>query len=446
MTTTIAAPPVPKAPGGLPLIGHGVAMMRRPLEFLTALRQYGDVVKIKLGPDTVHVITDAELSHRILTGSHDQGLMVEKARPLLGDGVGMLSGEPHRFHRRLMQPAFHKQQIASYADTMSRVGVEFTQAWQPGQVMQVDEQMNALALITVATTLFSADLSEAIEEIQRSLPIILADIPRQSMAPKWVTQLPTARNRAFATAVERLHTATREAVAATRQSSADNTDLVSILLQTRDDETGRSLTDQQVHDQVVNMMVAGSETTGASLAWTFHELGRNPEIEARLHEEVDKVLGGRPARFDDIAALDYTRRVVMETLRLYPPYIIVRHAPEPTQVGEVLLPAGASILISPYALHRDERFYPEPLRFDPDRWLPDRVSGLPRGAHLPFGAGQRQCPGNHFALTELVIHIATIAASWRFEPRADTTVAEIARGAAVQPGPMPMTAIPRLND
>jgi pentalenene oxygenase len=243
--------------------------------------------------------------------------------------------------------------------------------------------------------------------------------------------------------VERLHAATREAVAATRVSGGD--DLVSTLLQTRDDETGQGLTDQQVHDQVVNMMVAGSETTGASLAWAFHELGRNPEVEALLHEEVDTVLGGRPARFEDIAALDYTRRVVQETLRLYPPYLIVRYAPQECQVGDVTLPAGSSILISPYALHRDERFFPDTLAFDPDRWLPERAGDLPRSAHVPFGAGQRQCPGNHFALTELVIHIATIAAKWRLVPEPGVAVAEIARGAAVQPGPMPMTAHSRLD-
>ncbi|MCQ4081186.1 cytochrome P450 [Streptomyces sp. RB6PN25] len=437
---------VPTAPGGLPLIGHGLPMVRDPLSFLTSLPRYGDVVRIRLGTVTAFVINDAGLVRSVLvgeSGTFDQGQLVDSARPLLGRGVGMLNGEEHRRHRRLMQSAFHRERIAAYATTMSRLAAERAASWRPGHVLAVDEEMNELALLTVATTLFSADFTDAIEEIKRSLPVALEEIPRRALAPALLLRLPTRRNRRFRTAVDRLHRTTRQAVAAGRGDRTDRGDLLSSLLRSRDHETGTGLSDDQVHDQLVNMMVAGTETTGAALAWAFHELGTNPGIEARLHDEVDEVLGGRAAEFDDISRLDYTRRVVQETLRRYPPYIILRHAPATVTIGGTTLPEGASVLFSPYALHHDARVFPQPGRFDPDRWLPERSAGLARGACIPFGGGARQCPGNHFALTELVIHLATIAGRWRLRPVVGARVREVARGAAVHPGALRMTAIPR---
>jgi len=426
----------------LPLLGHGLPMIREPLAFLGSLPAYGPVVRIRLGTLPVYVVNDPELARQVLVGvggPYDQGLPVARARPLLGNGVGMLNGEAHRWHRRLMQPALSRAQIAAYASTMSELATRWCDSLIAGQEVDVVGQMNELALVTVATTLFSADLSDAIAQVQSTLPTVLAHLPRRAVLPEWLLRMPLPANRAFTRAVRRLHRVTREAVATTRAGGPDRGDLVSVLLASRDPETGAGLSDQQVHDQIVNMLVAGSETTGATLSWVFHELAGAPEVERRLHEEVDRVLDGRPATSGDLARLEYLRHVVVETLRLYPPYLILRHAPASTRLGTIELPAGASILISPYVLHRDPLVFVEPLRFAPERWLGD----VPRTGSIPFGAGIRQCPGNHFALTELAIHIATIAGRWRLRRSSDVDVEEVARGAVVHPARLSMIAEPR---
>jgi pentalenene oxygenase len=434
---------IPSAPGQLPVLGHGLPMMRRPLAFLGSLPAHGPIVKIRMGALPAYVVNDPELARQVLVGGYDQGLPVHKARPLLGGGVGMLDGEDHRWHRRLMQPALSRAQIANYAPIMSELAVSWCDSLLPGQRLDVAVQMNELALLTVATTLFSADLRESVAEVQRVLPVALRHLPRRAVLPDWLLRLPLPANRAFDEATRRLHRLTREAVAATRTNGADHTDLISILLASRDKETGVGLSDEQVNDQLVNMLVAGSETTGSTLAWAFHELAGAAEAETRLHDELDRVLAGRPATFEDLPNLPYTRWVIQEALRRYPPYLILRHAPDGARLGGYHLPAGASILISPYVLHRDPQVFTEPTRFEPQRWAAGTIG---RTASVPFGLGGRQCPGNHFALTELAIHLATIAGRWRLLRVPGPAVAEVPRGVVVHPDRLAMLAEPRPRD
>ncbi|WP_431961803.1 cytochrome P450 [Actinacidiphila sp. bgisy160] len=443
-----AAGRAPEAPGALPLLGHGPALLRRPLEFLGSLPAVGPVVRIRLGALPAYVVNDAELVRALLTGEagrFDQGVLIEKVRPLLGSGVGTADGDEHRRLRRLMQPAFHKARIARYADTMTAVAAQRGAAWRPGGIVCVDREMNALALTTVARALFSSDLgAEAVTEVQRSLPVVLDEIPRRSVLPDALLRLPTPANRRFDRAVRRLRSATRHVVEAARADGTDHDDLLSVLLLAADERTGERLTDDQVHDQLVNMLVAGTETTGATLAWVFHELAREPAVERLLHEETDRALCGRPAVFEDLPRLPHTRRVVQEALRRYAPWIILRLSPDGVLLGGVPVPAGATVLFSPYVLHHLPELHPGPLAFDPDRWLPERAAGLPRAAYIPFGAGGRQCPGNVFALTQAVLQVATIATRWRLRPVGDgPRVRELARGAVVHPTTMPMTCVPR---
>ncbi|MEU4093297.1 cytochrome P450 [Streptomyces sp. NPDC026673] len=438
----------PTAPGALPLLGHGPALLRRPLEFLGSLPAAGPVVRVRLGALPAYVVNDADLVRAVLVGEagrFDQGVLIEKVRPLLGSGVGTADGAEHRRLRRLMQPAFHRDRIARYAATMTAVAAERTALWRPGETLRADEEMNALALTTVARALFSSDPgADAVTEVRRSLPLVLDEIPRRSMLPDALLRLPTPANRRFDRAVRRLRAATRHVVAAARADGSDRGDLLSVLLLTADEATGERLTDDQVHDQLVNMLVAGTETTGATLAWIFHELARHPVVEQRLHEETDRVLAGRAAVFEDIPRLSYTLRVVREALRRYAPWIILRHSPGEVILGDVLVPAGAAVLFSPYVLHHQPRLHPDPLAFDPDRWLPERAARLPKGASIPFGAGGRQCPGNVFALTQAVLQVATIAARWRLRPAdGGPRVRELARGAVVHPTAMPMRCLPR---
>jgi cytochrome P450 len=405
------------------------------------------VVRIRLGGLPAYVVNDAELIRSVLVGEagrFDQGVLIEKVRPLLGSGVGTADGAEHRRLRRLMQPAFHKARIARYAATMTAVAAERTELWEPYGILRVDEEMNELALTTVARALFSSDLgADAVTEVQRSLPLVLDEIPRRSMLPDILLRLPTPANRRFDQAVRRLRSATRHVVEAARADGTDRGDLLSVLLLAADETTGEQLTDAQVHDQLVNMLVAGTETTGATLAWIFHELAREPAIERRLHQEIDQVLAGRPAVFEDIPDLPLTLRVVQEALRRYAPWIILRLSPDEVLLGGVRVPAGATVLFSPYVLHHQPQLHADPLAFDPDRWLPERAARLPKAASIPFGAGSRQCPGNVFALTQAVLQVATVAARWRFRPADGTRVRELARGAVVHPTAMPMRALPR---
>lgn len=270
----------------------------------------------------MYMINDPEMVREMLLNKADiyeqSPMMTKKAGPLLGSGVGMVSGERHHRQRRLMQPAFHRSRVALYADTMSRLAVEKATAWHDGQEIAMDEEMAELTLATIVRTLFSFDLPEhVVTDVHQAFPVVLEGITWRSVAPATLSIPPTANNRRFKLALRRLHKAIDFAIESYRVSGLDHEDLLSILLLARDEETGTTLSDQKVHDEVMTMMVAGTGTTGAALAWVFHELGRHPEIERQLHEELDTVLDRRPATFEDVAKLEYTKRVVTETIRFY---------------------------------------------------------------------------------------------------------------------------------
>jgi cytochrome P450 len=231
-----------------------------------------------------------------------------------------------------------------------------------------------------------------------------------------------------------------EVIAEWRAAGVDHGDLLSMLLLAHDEDTGEGMTDQQVYDEVLTLLTAGIETTALALAWIFYEIARHPSVEEQLHAEVDSVLGGRPATFDDIGKLTYTQQVVNEVLRMYPVWILMRRATAEVSLGDVTLPAGTEVTVSPHALHFDSRFYDDPTLFDPSRWEPDRVKRLPRGAFIPFGAGVRQCMGNAFAQTEITVAVATVAARWRLRPAQPVRVKFTS---AAYPNHMPMTVVER---
>jgi cytochrome P450 len=214
-----------------------------------------------------------------------------------------------------------------------------------------------------------------------------------------------------------------------------------MLLMARD-EDGAAMTDEQAYDEVVTLLSAGIETSALALAWLFHEIASNPEVERRVHDEVDQVLGGRSATFDDYAKLTYTRQVISETLRTYPIWILMRRTLCDVELGGVQLPAGTEVTISPHALHFDPRSFPDPHRFDPDRWAPDRVRDVPRGAFIPFGAGNHQCVGNTFAQLEMAVTVATIASRWRLVPVPERPL-KVTYTSTAYPARLSMTAVPR---
>lgn len=448
---------VPVAPGRWPLLGHTPAMLRHRFAFTSSLHRYGDVVKVYLGPMATYFVTSAELTYRVLAtegNSFEKGIMFDKFRPYLGNGLILSSGSFHLRQRRMIQPAFHRARMAWYTRTMARAATELTESWQDGEVRQIDEDMQGLAVTIVGETLFGTELGRrAINEARRSIPIVIKQGMIRALSPAFLAALPITRQ--FDEAVDRMRAVVLDIIADWRAGGsdahgsdiqADNSDLLSMLLLAHDESatggSGVGMTDQQVYDEVLTLLTAGVETTALALAWACHELARHPDVEERMHAEVDDVLGGRPVTADDIPRLTYTGQVVDEVLRMYPIWILMRRATADVDLGAVRVPTGAEVTISPHAMHFDPRYHDDPHRFDPDRWLPDRARRLPRGAFVPFGAGNRQCLGNTFAHNEIVVTLATVVARWRLVPLPDKPV-RVKFTSAAYPSELPMTVVPR---
>jgi cytochrome P450 len=438
--------PVPVAPGRLPVLGHTVSMLRQRFGFTAALHRHGELVKVYLGSMPAYFVTGPELTHRILVtegGKFSKGAMFDKFRPFLGNGLVLSNGAFHLRQRRMIQPDFHRDRIARYTETMVRAATALTESWQPGEVRAIDEDMQGLAVTIVGETLFSTELgAQAIAEARRSIPVIIKEGMVRALSPALVEKLPIPNNRRFDEAIARMRAIVLDLIANWHADRTDHGDLLSMLLLARDEDTGEAMTDRQVHDEVLTFLTAGVETTALALAWAFHEIARRPAVARRLLAEVEEVLAGRPATFEDLARLSYTKRVVNEVLRMYPIWILMRRATTEVDLGEVRIPAGAEVILSPHAMHFDERFHDEPDRFDPDRWQPERAAELPKGAFIPFGAGNRQCVGNVFAQTEITIVLATVLARWRLVPVPGRTV-RVRFTSAAYPSQLPMTAVPR---
>ncbi|GGM73412.1 cytochrome P450 [Longimycelium tulufanense] len=413
---------------------------------MESLSARGDVVRIYLGTMPAYVVTRPELVHRVLVTDADRftkGIFLEKFRPFFGNGLALSSGDFYRRQRRLVQPAFHRARLARYAETMAAMSGELVDSWRAGQVVDVDRRMQDLAIGVVGRTLFSTELRrEDVEEVQRWVPVLLRDGLVRAFSPKLVEKLPIPGNRRFDVAIARVRSIVGDLVAEARAEGRDRGDLLSTLICARDSETGEGMSDEQVHDEVVTLLTAGTETTAVTLAWLFHEIGRHPEVERQLHAEIDEVLAGRPVTFENLPDLTYMRQVVNEVLRVHSPWLLMRRAEVNTAIGDIELPAGTEVAFSPHALHHDARLFPDPERFDPDRWSPDRAESLPRNAFIPFGSGMHNCPGQSFAHAEIAIAVATVAARWRLVPVPGRTVRT--KVVAMQfPSQLPMTVVPR---
>jgi cytochrome P450 len=305
--------------------------------------------------------------------------------------------------------------------------------WQDGETVDMDHEMMALTLAIVAQTLFDADVDTEADEIGGALTEVLrlfqtVFIPGMHL----LDQLPLPHTRRFARARGRLDATIYRLIAERRAERArgqERGDLLSMMLSAQDAEgDGGSMTDEQLRDEAMTLFLAGHETTANALTWTWYLLSQHSDAEARLHAEVDRVLAGRRATADDLAALSYTRMVLSESMRLYPPaYAIGRRALETYQVAGVVVPRGALVVVSPLVTHRDARWFPDPERFDPDRWTPEAQSARPKFSYFPFGGGTRMCIGDQFAWTEGMLLLATLAQRWR---------AELAHGQRVAMKPM----------
>jgi cytochrome P450 len=434
---------VPVAPWRWPLLGHTPALLRRRFRFTEELRAHGDLVRVYLGTLPTYFVTSPELTHQVLvteSGNFGKGAMFDKFRPFVGNGLVNSGGAFHLRQRRLIQPAFHRDRIACYTETMKTAVSALSESWRPGEIREINEDMQALAVTIVGEALFGAELGKpAIDEARHAIPVVIRQGMIRALSPDLIGRLLIRGNRRFDRAVTAMRAVVGDLINGWRADGVDRGDLLSMLLLARDDD-GAGMSDQQAYDEVITLLAAGIETSALALSWLFHEIAWHPEVERRVHEEIDRVLGGRPVTFDDVPKLVYTRQVIDETLRMFPVWILMRRALRAVAIGDTNIPEGTEVTVSPHALHYDPRSFANPSRFDPDRWAPDRVKDVPRGAYVPFGAGNRKCVGNVFAQLEMTVTVATIASRWRLVPARPLKVAYTS---TAYPTRLSMTAVPR---
>ena len=433
---------VPDAPGYRPLIGHAVPLAGRRTQFLASLADYGDLVRIGMANVPAYVPTAPDLVWDVLvtdSKSYVRGRMFDKMTDVLGYGLATTSGKVHHEIRRMLQPTFHHQKVASYATIMTQVAEAVANEWPAGQPFRVDQAMNDLTARVVNGILFASDLgAAAADAIGHRLPVVMRGMLTRTLIPGPWQRLPLPANKRYQQALDEMHNSIDQAIAAYHESGHELDDMLSTMLALRDDD-GNPMTDKWIHDQVITMAVGGIETTSAALSWCLHHIGTKPEVEEQVFAEVDSVLGGRAPEFADLPKLEYTGRLVLEVLRLHAIAVYMRRTLAETRLGDYVLPAGAEIIISPYALHRNPRWYPDPDRFDPDRWLTDQAKSLPKGAYIPFSAGGSKCIADNFAILEITMAIAAICNRWRLRPQPGSIVKEITTG-ATRPDCLMMTA------
>lgn len=354
----------PVAPGRLPLLGHALQLWRQPIAFLESLRDHGEIVRLDIGTWPVHVLTSPDHVHAVLVQraqGFGRGRIFDRLRPMFGNGIVTTDGEFHRKQRRMIQPAFHRSHITEYAEVMGRQAETMSASWTSGREVSMVTETRRYALSSVAEMIFSGDLSRpAVEEVHRSLPVVLEGMLLRAVMPKSLDRLPVPMNRRFDAAAARLRAIIDQVIAGYGDAAEDRHDLLSLLLSSVDAETGARMSAEQVRDEVIAIMFSGTETSATTLAWIFHELGRHPEVQARLQEEVDAVVGKGPVRAEDLGRLTYANHVFQEALRLHSPLLFTRRALVPLTLGGISIPAGAELAYSPYALHRDPALFRDP--------------------------------------------------------------------------------------
>ena len=413
---TVAAPPGP-AWGRLATLR---AFRRDPIGLLEELATYGDLVRVRVPGRDAFLLNHPDLVRDVFVTDHrafHKGPTIQAAKMLLGESLLTSEGEHHRSQRRLIQPMFHHERIATYAGAMVRGATRTAERWHDGQEMDVHAQMSALTLSVVGETLFGTDVDEERSAIvRRALTDTLGMFDRvYSPLFRLLTRMPSPTMRRFRRVESDLNAVIAEMIAERRATGAGGNDLLSLLL--RANEDGVAMSDEQVRDEALTLFLAGHETTSIALTWTWWLLSLNPDAEAKLHEEVD-ALGGEPT-VEDLPRLAYTRAVLDEAIRFRPPaWAIGRNAVVDHRAGEFTIPSGSVVVVAPWLLHHDERWWPDAESFRPERWLADRPEGS-RFAYVPFGGGPRRCIGEPFALMEGTLVLATLARGWRFRTVSD---------------------------
>jgi cytochrome P450 len=429
-TLTAASSPEPPRHPGLPLVGNTWQFVRDPLGFLLRMQaQYGRLVKVNLLGRDITLALTAEDARHVLQENNRNYHKSEAYKVLaifLGNGLLNSEGDFWRRQRKLAQPAFYKQRLALMTHMMVHETQVLAAAWEqhdPAQPRDITTDLLGLTLNIVNKALFSTDVGDRVAGISGALNDIMhyADHALKSFI-HIPLKYPTPGNVRFLRAVEKVEAVIYDIINSRRSQSTlqpqlRHDDLLDMLLHARDEETDEGMSDQQLRDEVTTIFMAGHETTANALSWALYVLAQHPEVVQRLRHEVLEVLGpeGVPD-FESARQLTYTLQVVQEVMRLYPPaWLMGRRALAPDQLGEYPQPANSYVLISPYVLHRHPVYWPDPERFDPDRFTPEAVKERPTYAYIPFGGGPRLCIGNNFALLEMQVVLALLLRDFDLE-------------------------------
>lgn len=411
----------PAGPKGRFLIGISPLATRDQLTSLSDwARDYGDIYHCRFLIYHVYFVNHPDLIEQVLVTQNKKfikGRALQANRELFGNGLLTSEGEVWQKQRRLIQPAFHRARIQGYGRTMVECTLRAMESFAPGQERDAHQDMMALTLDIAARTLFSVEIGSRGRHIEHALTTLMQVVARPQRIMKPLRLIAWQSERKYHAAIRELESVVYEIIRERRAAEAagapEGNDLLAMLLATRD-EDGRGMSDQQLRDEILTLLLAGHETTALALSWTWYLLSQNPDAERKLHEELHSVLGGREPGVEDLARLPFTERVIKESLRLYPPaYAILRMAREDAEIGGYKIPRGASVGVSPWVTHHDARFFPEPDRFLPERWTEEFQRKLPRFAYFPFGGGPRICVGAQFALMEAALLLATLAQRWR---------------------------------
>jgi len=408
----------PPGPKGLPLVRNLLMLMRSPAKLIEeAARRYGDVVLLSRSPLKVFLLNHPDYVRDLLvthSRSFIQGRVHRAMKLMLGEGLLTSEGDFHLSQRRLIQPVFHRKRIARYGDTMVRVVVAHVADWQEDALVDVGEEMTELTLKAVVKVLFNSEVSTEVRAVGDAMTVASKYLVSRGRNPlgRLLHCLPLPSRRRFERARKVLDGLIYHLIEERESGGIDGEDLLYMLLQARNDDDTR-MSRQQVRDEAITLVAAGHETMANALTWTWYLLARHPEVEAALHREVDAVLDARLPTVEDLPRLPYTEQVFREALRLYPPiWCTTKTAIKPVEIGGYRIPEGSLVLISQLLIHRDARWFQDPLAFRPERWTPEFKASLPHHAYFPFGAGNRQCIGESFARVEGVLVIAAIAREW----------------------------------
>jgi cytochrome P450 len=404
------------SPAGLPILGVLPQVWKDTLGFfLQSGIENPDVVRLDFGPSKLYLVSSPEGVKHILQDNHrNYNKGYDRAKPLLGEGLVTAEGETWRRQRRLMQPAFHRQRLAELMPMMTDATSEMLARWKnrhgADEPMDVAKEIMLLTQTIILRTMFSTDINTDQEKIAEAFSTALDYLNIAIVAPFPILQsLPTRANRRFRKAMRVIDEAVYGIISERRESSEKRSDLLQMLLDARDEETGEGMSDKQLHDEVLTIFLAGHETTASLLGWTFYLVGQSPEVEERLRGEIATLLGNRTPEVEDLSQMPYTMQTLHEALRLYPPaWMFARQPIEDDVINGYTIPAGVTVTLSPYVTHRLPQVWDQPDRFDPDRFAPGREEERPRYAFFPFGGGPRMCIGNNFALMEAPALLAMI--------------------------------------